>query len=231
MGSLIRKGVKAAMSGSNLGGKFLRLTADVPEDVVMLHGLNEVQTVDQHDFWDYNPAPHLVCLGDETCPGCRLGNEAKPKSYIAIITKNKEVKYLPVGASIIGQLEKFEKAVGDLTGKVIRFERNGTGMKTRYSAIMLGKKLDVSGFEAPDLEELLTPLDIAGQMAKLTEAGIDVSEMSEVAVKAEPKAKTAKVKKAPAKEPKDEGKTAEPTIDAPWEDDESDDGDSGWASL
>lgn len=172
--SVIKRGIESAMAGSGKGGRFLTLTADTPVDVVLAHGLDGVQSVDQHDWWDYNPAPHLVCLGED-CPSCALGNESKTKSYIGVITKEQEVKYFPVGVSLLGQLQKAEKAVGDLTGKVVRFEKTGVGLKTKYSAILLGKKLDVSKFVLPDLEELLGPLTVETHLAALETAGIDTS--------------------------------------------------------
>lgn len=224
--SVIKKGIESAMVNSGKGGKFLTLQPDVPVDVVMAHGLDNVQSVDQHDWWDYNPAPHLVCLGDE-CPSCALGNESKVKSYIGIITKEQEVKYFPVGVSLLGQLQKAEKAVGDLTGRVVRFEKTGVGLKTKYSAIMLGKKLDVSKFVLPDLEELLGALTVDAQIAKLNEVGIDTSGIKPSARKA----KTSKKAETPASEIVPA--TTEGVL-PPWDitgDDTPAEGIEGWATL
>ena len=216
--SVIKKGFEAAMIGGK-GSRFFTLQTDVPVDVVLAHGVDGIQSVEQHDWWDFNPAPHLVCLGDE-CPSCALGNEAKVKSYLAIITKEQEVKYFPIAISIVQQLEKAEKAVGDLTGRVFRFEKTGSGLKTRYSAISLGRKLDVSKFVIPDLEELLGPMTVETQVAKLNEAGIDTASVKTPAKKA-----TGKAKKAEKPLPAEEGK-------APWEDaPEEVEGAEGWATL
>ena len=184
------------MSESGKGGRFLNLKPDEPIDVVMLHSLDEIQSVNQHDWWDINPAPHLVCLGDE-CPSCGLGNEARLKSYIAVVTKEQEVKYFKAGVSVVRQLEKYEKAVGDLTGRVMRFEKNGVGLKTKYSVLMLGKKIDVSKFAMPDLEELLGDLTVSGQIEILEKAGVDTSVLAKTAKKTK---KASKV----VEEPKEE---------------------------
>ena len=144
--------------------------------------MTDIESVNQHDWWDITPAPHLVCLGDE-CPSCGLGNEARLKSYIAVVTKEQEVKYFKAGVSVVRQLEKYEKAVGDLTGRVMRFEKNGVGLKTKYSVLMLGKKIDVSKFAMPDLEELLGDLTVSGQIEILEKAGVDTSVLAKTAKK------------------------------------------------
>jgi len=214
--SVIKKGFEAAMVGGK-GSRFFTLQTDVPVDVVLAHGVDGIQSVEQHDWWDFNPAPHLVCLGED-CPSCALGNEAKVKSYLGVITKEQEVKYFPVAISIVQQLEKNEKAVGDLTGRVFRFEKTGSGLKTRYTAISMGKKLDVSKFVLPDLEELLGPMTVEAQLAKLNEAGIDTTTIKGAA-------KKGAKKKAPAPIPTEDGK-------APWEDaEEVVEGIDGWATM
>lgn len=234
--SIIKKGIDEAMRSSARAGKFLTLQADVPVDVVLMHGLDDVQSVDQHDLWDFNPAPHLVCLGDE-CPCCELGYEAKVKSYIGVLTREQETKYLPAGASILGQLQRAEKAVGNLTGRLVRFEKTGVGLKTRYTATMLGKKMDVSKFELPDLEDLLGPLDLETQLKTLEEAGIDVSDARGALTTTKSTAKKAPAKKAksapaPAEEKKPETTPVEDDGSAPWDDAEEEvESIDGWASL
>jgi hypothetical protein len=215
--SVIKKGLEEAMKGGK-GSRFFTLQTDVPVDVVLAHGVDGIQSVEQHDFWDYNPAPHLVCLGED-CPSCALGNEAKVKSYLAIITKEQEVKYFPIAVSIVQQLEKNEKAVGDLTGRVFRFEKTGTGLKTRYSTVSIGRKLDVSKFIIPDLEELLGPMTVDEQVARLNEAGVDTSSLKATT------SKKSKVKKTDKPIKTEEGK-------APWDDaPEEVEGAEGWATL
>lgn len=219
--SIIKKGITAAMINS--GGHFLTLQPDQPVDVVLLHGLDDIQSVDTHSWWDYTPAPHLTCLG-EVCPSCALGNEPHISSYYAVVTQTREVKYFIAKPSVITQLQKYEKALGNLAGRLVRLDKTGTGLKTKYSAIMLGKKLDVSKYEVPELESMLGPLTSESQLVKMTEAGIDVTSLKVT------KKKVAK-KTAPADAVEPVVASVEPDK-APWEDaEETTEEIDGWGTI
>lgn len=172
--SLIRRGIASALESTGRGSRFLTLQADQPVDVALMGELDDVLTVDTHSWWDYNPAPHLVCLGPG-CPSCALGNESRANSYLAVCTPDGEVKYIIAKVSILNALKKYSEAVGNLVGRVVRLERTGAGLKTKYSVIPLGKKVDVSKFVIPDLEEQLGALTLEDQLVKMEDAGIDTS--------------------------------------------------------
>jgi hypothetical protein len=227
--SLIKRGIKAAMAGNGKGGKFLTLAVDVPTDVIMAHELDAIQSVDMHDWWDYTPAPHLVCLGED-CPSCAVGHEARTRSYVGVITREKEVKYLASGAQIVAQLEKYAKALGSISGRLMQFEKTGSGMKTKYSVLSLGKKMNIAEFVLPDLEELLGPLTIGEQVKKMAEVGIDVSKLKSPAKRAG-KTTTASAPASSGPEPKADEKLPEGT--APWVEEEVVEAEmvDGWGAM
>lgn len=155
---------------------WVKLESDEPQLLVPLVNVEDMLTVDLHSWWDVNPAPHLVCLQDD-CPSCALGNEPRLRTYIPVVTAEKEVRVLATGISTVRQLEELDDAVGGMRGKVVRFKKTGTGFNTKYSAVGTGKTVSVDSFELPDIEGLLGPIDRDEQIAKLSEAGVDVSSL------------------------------------------------------
>lgn len=172
---VIRKGVDNIFSGGGKPSVFLTLKDGDSVTVAILGGLEEVLSVDEHSWWDYTPAPHLVCLGTiADCPSCQLGHQAKTKSYLPVVTQDGEVKFLIAGTQIINALKELESEVGNLNGVVIRVKRNGSGLKTRYVTMGTGKQVDVSRFDIPDLEPALGPLTWDEQVEELAKI-VDVS--------------------------------------------------------
>lgn len=173
--SIIRKGVDNVFSGGSKPSVFLTLKDGDSVSVAILGGLEEVLSVDEHSWWDYTPAPHLVCLGSVAeCPSCQLGHKARTKSYLPVVTQDGEAKFLIAGAQIINALKELENEVGNLNGAVIRVKRNGAGLMTKYVTMGTGKQVDVSKFSVPDLEPALGPLTWDEQIEELAKI-VDVS--------------------------------------------------------
>lgn len=205
--SIIRKGVDNVFSGGGKPSVFLTLKDGDSVSVAILGGLEEVLSVDEHSWWDYTPAPHLVCLGSVAeCPSCQLGHKARTKSYLPVVTQDGEAKFLIAGAQIINALKELENEVGNLNGVVIRVKRNGSGLMTKYVTMGTGKQVDVSKFSVPDLEPALGPLTWDEQVEELAKI-VDVSGLTRPG-----SSKSSKKSSAPAEAPLND----DPEADGVW---------------
>lgn len=177
--SVIRKGADKLYSDSGSKSSiFLTLKENDSFSVALLGGLSEILSVDMHSWWDYTPAPHLVCLGSKAeCPSCQLGHEPKTKSYIPVVTQEGEPKLLIAGAQIINALKELEAEVGNLNGYVVRVKRTGSGLKTKYVTMGTGKKVDVSSYTVPDLEPALGVMTWDEQVEELAKI-VDISDLT-----------------------------------------------------
>lgn len=175
--SFIHKGALPPKGESN--SNFLPVKPDEALTVVPLHNMDDMLSLQLHSWWDINPAPHLVCLG-ENCPSCQLGHEPVFKAYFGVATRDKEAKILPMGISIVRALEELEPEFkdtkfGGLKGIVIKIKRTGKGLGTKYSVLSTGKSVDVSGVEPVDIVAQLGPLEYDEQVKVLKKAGVNVS--------------------------------------------------------
>ena len=64
---LFRKGARAA--GEAAASVFVKLKADEPVTLAPMVPLEEMTSIDQHEFWETNPALIFPCLGAANCPG------------------------------------------------------------------------------------------------------------------------------------------------------------------
>ena len=155
--STFRKGVKEAIEAVAGDGLFISVKADEALSFASLIGLDDLISADMHQFWDVNPAAIFHCLGGDDCPGCKLGNDPGFKAYLPIVTRDGDVKIFPIGISIVRQLDEYESEVGSIAGKVIKIRRVGSGLKARYTVVPLGKELDITAHDIPDVEAALQP--------------------------------------------------------------------------
>lgn len=217
-----REGIRKS-GGDN---RFISIKADESIVVAPMVDIADLISVDMHSWWDVNPAPHLVCLGEE-CPSCALGHEARYKAYLPVLTREGEPKVLAAGISVVRQLEDLEDEIGHIKGNVLKIKRTGSSwMSTKYSVIPIGKKVDTSKYEVLDVESMLGPVTREDQIDALRSAGIDVSELEETA---KPKRRATKAKKADEEKAEDDA-----PAEVPWGDDDGGDegGDEdGWAEL
>lgn len=175
--AFIHKGALPPKGESN--SNFLTVKPDESLTIVPLHNMDDMLSMQLHSWWDINPAPHLVCLG-ENCPSCQLGHEPVFKAYFGVATRDKEAKILPMGISIVRSLEELEPEFkdtrfGGLKGIVIKIKRTGKGLGTKYSVLSTGKSVDVTGVEPVDIVAQLGPLTYEEQVKVLKKAGVNVS--------------------------------------------------------
>lgn len=151
--SLFRHGENAKPRGSNSVNEFVIIKADSSLTVTPLVNLDELISIDQHQFWDVNPAILAPCLGNG-CPACAIGNIAKYKAFLAVAVKSEEgetqSKILVLGTQIARQLEMIAEEVGELKGAVLKVRRDGKGFKTKYTVIATGKRVNVDAIAALD---------------------------------------------------------------------------------
>lgn len=227
------KGKSVLKSGARTGGiPFISLKDGDSITVALLTGMDEMVSAHMHEYWDIRPAIYHPCIGASECPSCQAGHEPRFKAYITVVTQDGEVKVLPMGIKVAEQLTDIEEEIGgDLTGKVLKIRRNGSGLKTRYIVSAIGKEIDVSGYEIPDFIPALGPTNRAEIVKLLRDAGAKVSDEGGEMV-GEP---TETAKKPAAKKPaakKAAGTKADEKL-PPWVDEEaeSDDSDDAWGSV
>lgn len=182
--SVFRKGAKAAGGGGD-SGVYVRAKEDEALTFVPLHELDQMLSVDQHEYWDTNPAVIFPCIGQATCPACKSGNKAKYKGFMSVMANGEAVaKILPFGLSIERQLVEIASELGSIKGSVFKLRRTGSGLSTKYTVVAIGKKVDVSTVEALNIEDHINVLTAAEIKAKISFLGGETEE-------AEPEAKTA----------------------------------------
>lgn len=154
--TIFRKGKVASKEGGS--SQFMKISDGDAIVFAPLVGMEDMISVDQHEFWDINPAVIVPCIG-RGCPACKIGNEAKFKAFLPVVDREGNVKIYAFGLSVERQLEALEEEVGSIKGRLIKVKRTGTGLKTKYTAIGLGKSTDVSDYELPDIISQLGPTE------------------------------------------------------------------------
>lgn len=181
------KGKVAAASPA--AGKFLKFADGDKIAFAPLVGLDEMISCDQHEFWDTNPAVIFPCLQTEDCPGCKRGDKPKFKAFLPVVTKEGESKVFAFTIKTFRQLEDIEAELGTLKGNVISVRRTGTGMKTSYTPVAIGKKMNVDKIEPIDIEALLGPTTAKEIEALIANRGVSLDASEEPEEAEEPKAK------------------------------------------
>lgn len=172
--SPFRKG-RAAVSASSGGGQFISLKPDEQIVLAPVEGLDGMISADMHEYWDIRPAIFHPCIG-RGCPGCEVGNEPRFKGYLPVLPKNGEVAVYPFTISVYNQLEGIEDALDEgenLKGFILKISRQGSGMKTRYQIVPIGKRVDVSEVDVPDFIPQLGPQTADAIWELLEENGFD----------------------------------------------------------
>lgn len=157
--SVFRKGAEAAPSGGGEGGKFLKVPEGESISVVPLVNLDDLVSIDQHEFWDINPALLFPCIG-AGCPACEAGNKPKYKAFLPVLANGDSTtpKIYAFGISVERQLETIAEEVGEIQGLVLKIRRTGSGFNTRYSVVPTGKKVKIDGITAPRPEDEINVL-------------------------------------------------------------------------
>jgi ribosomal protein L12E/L44/L45/RPP1/RPP2 len=232
--SFYKKGRPAA-AGAPGAGNFLKVSEEDAAVIAPMVNLDDLISLDQHEFWDTNPAVIFPCIGDG-CPGCELGNEAKFKAFLPVMTKDGDPKIYAFGISVERQLVELEDELGGIRGKVMKVKRTGTGMKTKYMVVALGKSIKIDDTTAPDVIKAIGEPTRESIIKMLVDAGVvDADDARFVEpvkkpvraakpAKPEPEAKAEK----PARKPKAEKAAEEGAFG---DDDESSDAEGGWGSL
>jgi ribosomal protein L12E/L44/L45/RPP1/RPP2 len=213
----------------------LKVSEEDAAVIAPMVNLDDLISLDQHEFWDTNPAVIFPCIGDG-CPGCELGNEAKFKAFLPVMTKDGDPKIYAFGISVERQLVELEDELGGIRGKVMKVKRTGTGMKTKYMVVALGKSIKIDDTTAPDVIKAIGEPTRESIIKMLVDAGVvDADDARFVEpvkkpvraakpAKPEPEAKAEK----PARKPKAEKAAEEGAFG---DDDESSDAEGGWGSL
>lgn len=213
--SVIRKGKAAMPTGGN--SKFLKTPEGEAVVFTVLAGLDELISIDQHAFWDSNPAVIVPCVGAD-CPACKLGNKPKFKAFLPVLTKEDGTKIYAFGIQVLRQLESLEEELGSLVGQVIKVKRYGTGLSTKYTVVAVGKKVATKGVDVPDVIEAIGPTTHDEVVAVMVEAGLVAT------VTATKKTKTHTEKPVATKD-----EAEDDTADAAW--DAVDDSEDGWETA
>lgn len=222
MSPVFRTGrVKAAGEGG--AGKFVKLEAEKPLDLIIMWPTEKMISFDQHAIWrDEGASPMFPCIKGtgKKCPGCEIGDKPRFRGVMPVVEQTdaeKTVKIWSFGIQTARDLQDIEDATGNLVGLLIRVKRTGTGLKTRYSVVSLGKKFNVERLvsKIPDIAAELGPTDPAEIRRMLAGGDIEEDDVEVEEPVEEPK-KKGRAKKAapepepPAKEPADEEAPEEP---------------------
>lgn len=205
--SVFRKGADAAPQG---GGptNFLKVTEEEPAVFAPLVTLDELVSIDQHEFWETNPAVLFPCIGDG-CPACAAGHKPKYKAFLPVVTPAGESKIFAFSISIERQIESIAEEVGSLVGVVLKVKRTGSGLRTKYTVISTGKRVKTAGVTPIDIESEIEVLS-GPQITERLEAIGFIDSSSDEEEPAKPAAKPAR--KAAGKTP-----AAEATEESGWD--------------
>ena len=169
--SPVRKG-RMKKGGS---GKFIKLGDGESVTFAFLHGTEEMLHADMHSFWDLPGKPFFPCLGTVDCPGCVAGNNTKTYGFMGVLGKDGEPRVWSFTPMVQAQVETLEDSLKEdgeeLTGFVVKLSRKGLGLKTRYSLVGTGKRIDVSDFvdfEILDKVGILTKEEAEAKLNKAT---------------------------------------------------------------
>jgi hypothetical protein len=160
--TVFRKGSKAATGGSDgSNGVFVRVKEDESLSFVPLTNLEDMISVDQHEYWDVNPALIFPCLGAAKCPACKSGHKPKYKGFLGVLANGEaEAKILPFGLMVERQLVEIGNEIGDIKGNVFKLRRTGSGLSTKYTVVGVGKKVDVSATTPLPIEDHINVLTV-----------------------------------------------------------------------
>jgi hypothetical protein len=206
--SVFRKG---KVSVGSDGGKFIKLEADKPLGLILLQGMSEFISFDQHAMWhDEGKSPMFPCIG-KGCPGCAMGDKPRFRGVMPVIEKgdaSKTIKIWTFGKMVAVALQEIEEVSGSVAGLLVSVKRTGAGLKTRYSVTSTGSRFNISAIVAnlPDITKELGPTSVA-EIKKLIsgeEAEVDDSELVEEVSEPEPAKKTKATKKSTGHKPVEE---------------------------
>lgn len=209
--TVIRKGKDALPKGGS--GKFLQIPEGESVTFTALAGLDDLVSVDQHAFWDQNPAVIVPCVGTD-CPACDIGNKSGFKAFLPVLTKEDGPKIYSFGISVLRQLEVLEEELGSLVGQVLKVKRHGSGLSTKYTVVAIGKKISIKDIELPDVIEAIGPTTREEIIKVMVDGGLIDAPKKRLG-KPAPEAKS----KSKAKPAKDADETEESES---WDDDDSD---------
>lgn len=151
---------RAKFAGSRSDGlNFIGIKPDESITFAPMVGLDQMVYADMHEYWDIRPAIFHPCIGYD-CPGCKVGNETRFKAYLPVIMKDGTQGIYAFTKSVYDQLENLEDSLEEsMKGFVIKVSRRGAGLKTRYTVLGTGKKIDVEGMfeDFPDFLGRLGP--------------------------------------------------------------------------
>lgn len=171
----IRRG-KAALPSPTASGVFLQLADGDTAIVAPMVGMDQLVSIDQHAFWlDGGNSPIFPCLQTEECPGCQLEDTPRYRAFLPVWTKSDGAKIFSFGVSVARNLTDLEEEVGSIKGIVIKIKRQGSGLKTRWTILSLGKKVKISDDDIPDVEKSLGPTTVEEIRAMLAAAGMKES--------------------------------------------------------
>lgn len=175
------------------GGAFIKLEAGKPVSVIMLTGVNapkgeeangknSIISFNQYAIWmeqDELPegarSPVFPALGGKSDPGVMLGLDARFRALALVKVVGEEdgdEKILGIGASLFKQLVEIEQAMGEsLKGAIIRINRTGSGLTTKYTATASGKRVTIQGEPELDLTEHVGPTSRDAIVEMLSAAG------------------------------------------------------------
>lgn len=196
---LIRKG-KDALHGAR-SGVFVKIEENSAVDLIPLCGVDGFISFEQHTFWnDEGNSPTFVCLHDESCPGCSLGNQPGTKVFIPVYDLTaKAAKIYSCSTKMAQTIGDVEAETGTIIGRVFRIKRKGAGIKTRYTLIPLNKKANVSKIEVPDVEKEIIVKTKDEILRTLQEAGFTDDDFEELGGEDEEETKPARKKVKPTK--------------------------------
>lgn len=224
MATPFRKGT-AVLEKKSGGGQFISIAADESITVAPIVGLDEMISADMHEFWEVNPFVSTPCFGTD-CPACSAGNNPKFKAFLPVVTQEGEVKIFSFGISVARQIEEIDAETGGVQFQVLKIKRTGTGLRTRYSVVPLGKKVKAREYDMPDIIKALGPSEPELAAQVLIDRGLLDEMPKALAKKVKPKAEADKPARARKSKP----------VETPPEDEDDDtdtsdsdeDGDEPW---
>lgn len=167
---VVRKGAKALPGGGS--NQFLTIKAEQSAIFAPMTDLDEMISVDQHVFWvEGGNSPSFPCIG-KGCPGCEMGDVPRYRALLAVLTKEDGPKIFGFGIQVARQIGEIASEIGTIKGKAIKVKRNGSGLKTSYTVVALGREVKVDGLEVPNLEASIGPTTREAILALLEEAGV-----------------------------------------------------------
>jgi len=156
---MFRKGAGSVRKAGEKG-KFLSIQPDDRVSMTpLVDPMTEMISTDIHEHWDVNPFVAHACLrlAGEKCPSCEMGHDPRFKAYLPVMLRDGDSKVFAFGISVYRKIELLSEELGDLTGKVLKIIRTGSGLKTRYDVIATGKSANIDDAEEVDIIKLLGP--------------------------------------------------------------------------